>query len=59
MKKLEPVAESSHIGVWSTLQFVALWNHLDRPAVQWCLQPGLEAEVEVSGMLGIKAEGIS
>lgn len=57
-QKLESVAQSHHVRVLILLQFVALRDDLDRPAIQRRLQSGLEAEVEVTGVLRVDAESV-
>jgi hypothetical protein len=55
-EEFEPVAQISHARVRVPLQFKPLWDDLDGPIHQFGVLPCLEAQIEVSGILGIDAK---
>jgi hypothetical protein len=57
-QQLESIAQCPHVWIRIALQLVPLGNHLDRPAMHLRVLSGLEAKEEVSGMLGVYAEGV-
>ena len=57
-EQLETIAQRPHVWVLVFLQLKRLRDDLDRPTLQLGIQAGFEAEVKVSRMLGIDAEGV-
>jgi hypothetical protein len=56
--KLETIAESPHVWVDMALHPKGLGYNLDGPTPHLSSWPSLEAQIEVSGILGIETEGV-
>jgi len=58
MPKLEPVAQCAHVRVRIFQQFVRMWDDTHSPGIDVCILASLEAQVEVTRVLGIDTEGV-
>ncbi len=57
-QQLEAVAQVEHAGVGGAVQLEAVGDDLDGPVHELGVLAGLEAEVEVAGVLGVEAEDV-
>ena len=57
-KQFEPITQIHHAGVRGTMQLEAVGNHLHRPAHEFGILAGFEAQVKVTGVFGVDAEHV-
>ena len=57
-QQLKAITKRFHIRILVLLQLKRLRNNFDGPALQFRVQTGFEAEMEVAGVFGVDAEGV-
>lgn len=54
--QFEPIAQTSHVGVWLIHELKAIWNYFHLPRLQLRFLAGFEAQMEATRLLPVHAE---
>lgn len=58
-EQFETITQCTHVRIRIALQFKALGNDFDIPALQRCILSCFEAQEEITGVLGVDTESVN